>query len=373
MIYFDNNATTPLSAKVKEAIINNLDLFENPSSLYKEAKTVKEKISQSREAVAKLVGANANNIIFTGCATESNNTVINSCIDCYGSGHIIVSSVEHSAVIETVKMCECKRNIKVTYLPVDSNGKLNLEELRSLIRNDTILVSVMMVNNEMGNIYPIKDIVNIVRTCNPHIKVHTDAVQAIGKIKVDVMDLGVDFLTISAHKFNAPKGVGALYVKDINSFVPYMRGGHQENGHRAGTENTISIIAMGIAAQEVIQDPRTDNINMLRSYLESQILKKVAGSKIIGDVNNRVCNTSCIMIKGFSGVDICEVINRVGNICISSGSACNSIETEASHVMKAMGYSTIPIRVSLGRYSTKEEVDQFCLALLQTLNILRRS
>ncbi len=372
MIYLDSNATTPLSVKVKELINNNLDFFCNPSSLYREGVTNKERINKARKSVAELIGANKDNIIFTGCATESNNAVFHHCVNKYKKGHILVSSVEHSAILETAKFYENNANIDVTYLPVDHLGNINLEQLKNEVREDTILVSIMLVNNEIGNIYPISEIVKLVRAKNPGAKIHTDAVQAIGKMNVDVETLGVDFLSMSAHKFYAPKGVGALYIRDPEGFIPFMKGGHQEAGRRAGTENILSIMAMGVAAQEAKEFCEYNRIKELRDYMEAKILKQVIGSKIIGDPSNRICNTSCIMINGFSGVDISEVINKVADVCISSGSACNSVELSASHVMRALGYSTIPIRISLNKYTTKDEIDNFCYALLQTLNIIRK-
>lgn len=384
MIYFDNNSTTRLSDGVKQTIIDNMDLFYNPSSLYSEGQHVKEKIEAARRNVGKLIGSASKNIIFTGCATESNNTVISTCIDSstISKKHVVVSSVEHSAILEAVKHYEKLGCIELTILPVDACGRINLQDVKSAIKTNTILVSIMLINNEVGNIYPIKEFVKLVKQINPLTKFHTDATQAIGKYKVDVKDLGVDYLTLSGHKFHALKGIGALYVKDIEHFKPFMYGGHQENGRRAGTENTLGILSIGEAAIETLDSLESDIILMaeLRDYLENQLRKLNVGVNqnrysFLGDLQNRVCNTSCILIDGFDGRLVCATVDTDGekdDSSISSGSACNSSELEASHVMKAMGISQIPIRVSFDKYNTKEEVKIFIRKLQKALNKLKQ-
>jgi len=374
MIYLDYNATTPLSEGVKEIIKENLDCFFNPSSMYKESETLKEEIKKARCSVAELINAKPEQIIFTGCATESNNTVISTCIDSApkSRNHIIISSVEHSAIFETAKYYQKYRNIDVTFIPVDENGRIDIDNIRKAITEKTILVSVMLVNNEIGNIYPIKDISNVVRAKNPDIKIHTDATQAIGKMDVDVMELGVDYLTVSGHKFYAPKGVGALYVKNNDGFVPFMRGGHQEESLRAGTENILSILALGQAAKELLQFSDYDSIRDKRDRFETNVLKFVKGSKVLGDIGNRVCNTSCILIDNLSGIDVCEIVNATDDICISSGSACNSVILEPSHVMKAMGICKIPVRISIGKETTEKELTKCLQALIKAQKILNK-
>ena len=377
MIYLDNNATTPLSENVKKAICDHLDMFGNPSSLYSIGMDNKKLINKARRSVANLIKAQESQIIFTGCATESNNAVISSCVDSHPDQriHIITTSVEHSAVLETLKYYQKYRNVIVTFLGVDSKGRINPNDLKNALRNDTVLVSIMSVNNEIGNIYPIKDLCSIVHDYNPHILFHTDATQAIGKMSVDVDDLGVDFLTISGHKFYAPKGVGALYIRNSNSFLPYMRGGHQEGCLRAGTENVLSIVAMGVAADEIIGFYDYDRIAALRNDIEKNILKFVKPCEVIGDIAHRVCNTSCILFERYNGVDICDLINRLSEeerVCISSGSACNSVELAPSHVMRAMNINSIPIRISLNMYTTKNDLDVFLRSLMKVSNILKR-
>ena len=376
MIYLDYNATTPLSESVKQCIKDNLDIFENPSSLYKENKIVKERIKEARHNVANLINSEPDNIIFTGCATESNTTVFNSCIANPlidpKPKHIIVSSVEHSAVLETAKYYEKFNNVSVTYLPVDSKGRIDINDVYNAISDNTVLISIMLVNNELGNCYPVEEISNRVHKINPITLVHTDATQAIGKMMVDVKKLDVDFLTLSGHKFYAPKGIGGLYVKDLKALTPYLYGGHQEQGLRAGTENFLSIVAMGQAAEDVISDTNYDRIRRLRDSFEKKVLKHIKGSTVLGDIDNRICNTSCILFDNLNGIDICNLVDQIDGICISSGSACNSVELSPSHVMKAIGIHKIPIRVSLGRYTTQEDMDCIFKALMKATNLYKK-
>lgn len=377
MIYLDYNATTPLSENVKNSIINSLDKFGNPSSLYSKGKESREAIFKARKSLSNLINANPSQIIFTSCATESNNSVISSSIESnkHSVKHIITTKIEHPAIIEALDYYKKNENIHVTYLECDNFGRISTNQLEQSLTQDTVLVSIMMANNEIGNIYPIKEICDIVHNYNPSIKVHTDATQAIGKIDIDVKHLGVDYLTMSGHKFYAPKGVGALFIKNANTFEPMMRGGHQENDLRAGTENILSIIAMGIAADELNEINNNDEIGKLRDYIECKILKHISNSKLLGDIDNRVCNTSCILFEGINGIKICELLNSFPEeekICISSGSACNSISFQPSHVMKAMEINQIPIRISIGRYTTKNDLDIFFKSLLKTINLLKK-
>lgn len=384
MIYLDNNATTRLSDGVKKCILDNLDLYYNPSSLYSEAQQVKKKIEEARISVAKLIGASPDNIIFTGCATESNNSVISTSIDrsSLEKKHIVVSSIEHSAILEAVRHYEKLGCIELTILPVDEYGRISKEDLRATIKQNTILVSIMLVNNEVGNIYPIKEFVETVRAINPNTKFHTDATQAIGKLNVNITNLGVDFLTLSGHKFHALKGIGALFVKEIDDFHPFMYGGHQEMGRRAGTENTLGILSIGQAAKETKESLEADIAHMqkLRDFLEKQLSKMNIGQfknryTFLGDLPNRVCNTSCILIEGLDGKLVCNTVDTDGekdDSSISSGSACNSVELKPSHVMQAMGITEIPIRVSFDKYNTEEEVRLFLKKLQKAINKLSK-
>lgn len=378
MIYFDNNATTCLSEKVKECIRDNFDYYFNPSSTYQAGQAVKKKIEKAREQVGRLINAPSKNILFTSCATESNNAVLRDIVYKQKGKHIIVSSVEHSAILETVNYYADKECCKVTILPVDSRGRISEEDLKCAITKDTSLISIMLVNNETGNVYPIKRFVEIAKSINPNILFHTDATQAIGKLPVDVNSLGVDFLTLSGHKFHAPKGIGALYVKELQGFSPVLFGGHQESGYRAGTENLLGILAMGVAAEETLEtlNDVIPKIRLLRDQFESALLSyKGFNFSIVGDRENRVCNTSCLIIEGFSGKDICfSVEQNLYNepVCIGSGSACNSIDFSLSHVMKAMHVNQIPIRISFSRYNTQEDVKLFIKILIQTLMKIKK-
>lgn len=374
MIYLDYNATTPLSENVKQVIIDNLNLFYNPSSMYKESNFAKEKINDARIYVSELINANDKQIIFTGCATESNNAVFNTCVNNSSkkNKNIIVSCVEHSAVLEAAKYYKKYRNVDVVFIPVDNKGRINILDIQKAINENTILVSIMLVNNEIGNIYPIKEIAEAVHQLNPSTYVHTDATQAIGKMNVDVQNLSVDFLTMSGHKFNAPKGIGALYIKRIDEYVPFLVGGHQEKNYRAGTENLLSIIALGQAAKDLLNFNEYDSIRRKRDFFERKVLSYIPGTKVLGDIDNRVCNTSCILFDQLNGIDICELVNSMDDICISSGSACNSIILEPSHVMKALGYNRIPIRVSIGKNTTDEELTKCFQSLIKTTKLLRK-
>ena len=229
----------------------------------------------------------------------------------------------------------------------------------------------MLVNNEIGNIYPIKEISEIVHKKNKSTLMHTDATQAIGKMKVDVQDLGVDYLTMSGHKIYAPKGIGALYIKDSSRFTPFIHGGHQENNLRAGTENFISIVALGQAIQDIMEkeDYERDNERKLRDLLEEKIKKIMKGARILGDIDNRVCNTSCVLLDHMDGHIVCIKAEEIDGVYISAGSACNSDNVKPSHVMEAIGVNQIPIRVSIGRFTSENDI----LACVQTLMKIKKT
>ena len=373
-IYLDNNATT----KVDEEVLNTMlpylkEEYGNPSSTYAFGKNVKEKINKARESVARMLNANSNNIIFTSCGSESNVTAIMSSIKLNpNKKHIITTKVEHASIMETLNSLE-KEGYNITYLSVDDHGRLDLEELKQSITEDTVLISVMMANNEIGNIYPIKDIAKIAHDNN--IIFHCDAVQAAGKIKIDVEDLDVDLLSISGHKINAPKGIGVLYIKDSKKFSPLIFG-HQEKNRRGGTENVPYIIGLGKAAEQIINDNfnKEKEIENLRDYMESEIKNNIEDVMIYGDLDNRTPNTSSIAFKGVKADELMLVLESF-NIFVSTGSACNSEIALPSHVLTACNadldnYS--PIRISLGKYNTKEEIDLFVKRLINTVNMIRR-
>ena len=371
-IYFDNNATTKVDNEVLNAMLPYLkEEYGNPSSIYSFGRKVKEEINKARSSVAKLLNAEPNDVIFTSCGSESNVTAIMSAIKETSKKHIITTKVEHASIMETMKYLE-SIGYTVTYLSVDKYGKLDLNELRNSIKEDTCLISVMMANNEIGNIYPIKEIAKIAH--ENHILIHSDAVQALGKIKIDIKDLDVDFLSISGHKINAPKGIGALYIKDSSKFNSLIFG-HQESNRRGGTENVPYIIGLGKASEIILNDDfdKEKSIEFLRNYMEEEIKKNIDDICIYGDINNRTPNTSSIAFKGVKADELMLVLESF-NIFVSTGSACNSELALPSHVLVACNadlenYS--PIRVSLGRYNTKEEVDYFVKSLINVVKMLR--
>lgn len=377
-IYLDNNATTPLIQSVLKMQVLALKYeYGNPSELYSLGEAAKQRLDEARTNIAKLIGAelDSNQVIFTGCATEANNAVFNSAIKLYpNKKHIVVSSVEHLSVLEVAKSLETM-GYDVTYVPVNLDGELDLEYLQRSLKKDTLMVSIMTANNETGIIYPIEEIVQIVHSYSPDILIHTDAVQAIGKIHVDVNKSGVDFLTLSGHKFHAPKGVGALYIRGRVNFVPFFIGGHQEYGLRAGTENTASIIAMGEAALHAVRMVERQNaVRTIRDTLEKELMALPIESHIIGSHTNRLPNTTNIAFSNIDNVWLMLNLSRQG-VYVSTGSACNSNEVEPSHVISAMG---VPkrfqksIRISLSTYTTQEEIDEFIKIIKKILIKERR-
>lgn len=373
-IYLDNNATTQCDEQVLNAMLPYLkEQYGNPSSTYSFGKKVKEEISNARNNIAKLLNCCGNEIIFTSCASESNVTAIKNAIANNPlKKHIITTKVEHASIIETMKYLE-SIGYDVTYLSVDHYGRLNMEELESSIRKDTCLIAIMMANNEIGNIYPIKEIGEIAKRNN--VLFHCDSVQAIGKVKIDVNEMNIDTLSMAGHKIYAPKGIGVLYVKKNIPFIPLIFG-HQEKNRRGGTENVPYIIGLGKAVELILKDDYRINLNLeeLRNYMENEINKNIENIIIYGDLENRLSNTSSIAFKGVKADELLLLLESF-NIFISTGSACNSEIAEPSHVLTACNadlenYS--PIRISLGKYNTKEEIDIFVKKLISVVNMLRR-
>lgn len=372
-IYLDNNATTRCSDEVYEVMIPYLkESFGNPSSSYSFGKNIKEKVNGARKSVAELLNAKPEEIIFTSCASESNVTAIMNAIrNDQSKRHIITTSIEHASIMETMKYLE-GLDYDISYLKVNKLGQINLEELEKAIRDDTCLIAIMMANNELGNVYPIKEIAEIAKKHN--ILFHCDAVQAVGKINIDVKELEVDTLSLSGHKIHAPKGIGVLYVKNGIPFTPLIFG-HQESNRRGGTENVPYIIGLGKAAQLII-DERIDNkeLKQLRDYMEEIIKGNIADVRIYGDLENRMPNTSSIAFKGVPAEKLMLMLEAF-DILVSTGSACNSEIAEPSHVLVACGadlenYS--PIRISLSKYTTKEEIEKFVKSLIIAVNNLRK-
>ena len=374
-IYFDNNATTRIDDEVLNSMMPYLkEQYGNPSSIYSFGANVKEEIKNARKNVARLLNADVDEIVFTSGASESNTTAImNAVRNNPGKKHIITTKVEHASIMEAMKYLEQKENYKVTYLSVDEKGRINKEELKQSITKDTCLIAVMMANNEIGNVYPIKEIGKIAKENN--ILFHTDAVQAIGKVKIDVKDLQVDTLSFSGHKIHAPKGIGVLYIKKETPFIPLIFG-HQEKNRRGGTENVPYIIGLGKACELILNDEyqKSEKIKSLRDKLEEEIKQNIDDIIIYGDIESRVPNTISV---GFKGVDAIQLMLMLEgqNIYVSTGSACNSEIAEPSYVLTACNadvnnYS--PIRISLNKYNTEEEIESFVRVLKNVIKNFRR-
>ena len=361
MIYFDNNATTGVAPEVLEAMLPFLkEEYGNPSSMYRFAGRSEEALATSRGQVASLLGAQPEEILFTSCGTESDSTAIMSALNSQPEKkHFITTRVEHPAVLSLGQYLQ-KKGYAVTFLDVDDKGRLDLNALSAAITKDTALVSIMYANNETGNIFPIPEIGALCK--ERRVLLHVDAVQAVGKVPIDLATLPVDYLALSGHKLHAPKGVGALYVRRGAPFRPFLRGGHQERGRRAGTEAVPNVVALGAAcdlAAKLIGEENT-RVRALRDDLEKRLLSTVSESILNGDPVNRLPNTLNISFKYIEGEAILLMLDQYG-ICASSGSACTSGSLEPSHVLRAMGvpftYAHGSVRLSLCRYNTQEEVD----------------
>lgn len=378
VIYLDNNATTQcLPAVVEEMLPYFSENYGNASSMHVFGGKNHRVIEDARQKVAALLNAAySDEIIFTSCATESDNTAIFSAVRSFPQKkHIITSAVEHPAIMSPYQYLQTQ-GYRVDYIGVDENGRFDLEQFKKVIDSDTALVSVMWANSETGTIFPIEE---IARISHEHGALfHTDAVQAVGKIPVDVQAVEVDMLSLSAHKFHGPKGVGALYVKRGTRFMPFMMGGHQEKHRRAGTENVPYIVGLGKAAelaQERLKSGISCKIAQLRDALEQGILRAVSDVKVNGDVQNRVPNTTNISFGYIEGESILMYLNDFG-ICASSGSACTSGSLEPSHVLRAMKvpfqFAHGSIRFSLSEQTTQEEIDTVLRELPPIIERLRK-
>ena len=360
-IYFDNNATTAVAPEVREAILPYLgEFYGNPSSMHTFGGQVADAVETAREAMANLLGASPDEIIFTSCGSESDNAAIWSAIQTQPEKrHLITTRVEHPAILSVMQHWE-RQGYRVTYLGVDNKGRLDIDEYAAALTPDTALASIMFANNEVGNIYPIQSMAEM--ATEKGVLFHTDAVQAVGKTPIDLAHLPADMLSLSGHKLHAPKGIGVLYVRKGVRFRPFLRGGHQEKGRRAGTENVPYIVGLGAAAKlaaDHMQEERV-NVAMLRDRLEQGLLERISDCMVNGDEENRLPNTTNIAFKNVEGEAILLMLDRLG-VCASSGSACTSGSLEPSHVLRAMGvpftYAHGSIRLSLSRYTTQEEVD----------------
>jgi cysteine desulfurase len=355
---------------VLEAMLPFLkDNFANSSSTHQFGKWINEKVKEAREKIADFINAEPHELIFTSGATEAINMALKGIAESYFNKgkHIITVLTEHKAVLDTCKELE-KKGFEVTYLPVLSNGLIDLVELKQAIRPDTVLVSVMYVNNEIGVIQPIKEIAKLAHEIGA--KFMTDATQTVGKTRIDVNDLDVDLLCFSGHKMYAPKGIGALYVRNKTKLTPQIHGGGHEQGLRSGTLNVPGIIALAKACQIASEEMNLNqkNISLLRNKLESELLK-LPNTSINGDSENRIYNTTNIRFKG---QDANVLIGKMKNIAVSNGSACSSSVFEASHVLKAIGLNDdeafSSLRFSLGKFNTMEDIN----TVVQTLKVLNQ-
>lgn len=364
VVYMDNNATTMVAPEVFEEMKPYLtELYGNPSSMHTFGGQVGEAVEQARERVASLLGAEPHEITFTSCGTESDSTAILSALQTFPEKrHIVTTRVEHPAI---KNLCETLDTLtghkhRVTRLKVNSEGQLDLKEYEEALSDDTAIVSVMWANNETGVIFPVEEMASMAKQRG--ILFHTDAVQAVGKLPINLKELDIDFLSMSGHKLHAPKGVGVLYVKRGTAFVPYLSGGHQERGRRGGTENVASIVGLGKACEMAALKMEEENsrVRYLRDKLEEGLLKAVPKSLLNGVKKDRLPNTTNISFEYVEGEAILLHMNRY-NICASSGSACTSGSLEPSHVLRAMGVPFTAahgsIRFSLSVYNTEEEID----------------
>ena len=362
VIYLDNNATTKVAPEVVDAMLPYLsENYGNPSSMHSFGGNVASKIEHARENVANLIGASPDEIVFTSCGTESDSTAIRAAVESNPNRrHIVTSRVEHPAIKNLYETLS-KKGYRVTFVPVDGQGNLDLDYLYKNLSDDTAVVSLMWANNETGVIFPVEEISRELK--DRGIVFHTDAVQSVGKMPIDIKETGVDLLSMSGHKFHAPKGIGVLYIRKGTKFSPFMIGGHQEKGRRGGTENVASIIALGKAAelaQKHLAENAYSGIGQLRDKLEAALLKQISHSMVNGNRDSRLLNTTSIAFEYVEGEAILLMMNEHG-ICASSGSACTSGSLEPSHVLRAMGVPFTAahgsIRFSLSRYTTEEEID----------------
>ena len=379
VIYLDNNATTRIAPEVLESMMPYLkDLYGNPSSMHTFGGQVGEAIAKARADVAALLGAEPSEITFTSCGTESDSTAILSALQTYPEKrHIVTTRVEHPAV---KNLCENLGSLtghkyRVTRLKVDEQGMLDLDEYASALTDDTAIVSIMWANNETGVLFPIAQMARMAK--EKGILFHTDAVQAVGKVPINLSELDVDFLSLSGHKLHAPKGVGVLYIKRGTLFVPFLTGGHQEKGRRGGTENVASIVGLGTACRLAAQNMAEENtrVRYLRDKLENGLLSRIPKSLLNGHKTERLPNTANISFEYVEGEAILLHMNTYG-ICASSGSACTSGSLEPSHVLRAMGVPFTAahgsIRFSLSTYTKEEEIDFVLEKMPPIIELLRK-
>ncbi|NWJ77679.1 cysteine desulfurase [Marine Group I thaumarchaeote] len=378
MIYLDNAASTAVHPEVVKEMLPYFDVqYGNPSSIHQFGRKAKNAIQKARKQVAALIDAEPDEILFTSGGTESNNIILYGITKLQGShldqNHIITSSIEHEAILQPCKKFE-NIGIKITYLPVDEHGIVNPDDITNSINPHTVLVSIMFANNEVGTIQPIKEISEVCKKYD--VLFHTDAVQAVGKVPINVKELGVDALSVSSHKINGPKGVGALFIKKGVIVAPQILGGGQENGMRSGTENVASIVGFGKAC-EIAKERLNENIShfqTLHSSMLSKIVKEISHVKLNGHPGKRIFNNIHLTFLGVQGEDLIIKLDEHG-IAASTGSACSVHTQKASHVLKAMGFNheqiTGSLRMSFGYMNTLNEVEQTVEVLKKVVSELR--
>ena len=375
-IYFDNAATTKLDEEVLQQMLPYLtENYGNASSIYKLGRESRKAVEESREKIAKVLNCKPSEIYFTAGGSESDNTAIKGIARANKNkgNHIITSKIEHPAVLQTCKQLE-KEGFEISYISVDENGIINLEELKTSIKPTTVLITIMFANNEIGTIQPIEEIGKIAKENNLYF--HTDAVQAVGCVKIDVQKLNIDSLSLSGHKFYGPKGIGALYVRTGVKFEKFIDGGHQERNKRAGTENVAGIVGIGKAIELAYNDldEHNNKIKELRNYYVEQVKEKIPYVKINGDMKKRLPGNSNISFRFIEGEGLLLNLDLKG-ICASSGSACTSGSLDPSHVLLAIGLpheiAHGSLRITIGKYNTKEEIDYLVENLVEIVNRLR--
>lgn len=374
MIYLDSAASTPIHEEVLQEMLPYFkEQYGNPSSIHRYGRLAAKAIDTARKRIAELINAKQNEILLTSGGTESNNTALFGIMQQNKARQIITSDIEHDAILEPCKRLQ-REGFDVIYLPVDNYGTVDIEKLKNSITKETALVSIMFANNEVGTIQPIKEITQI---CKQHnILFHTDAIQAVGKIPIDVKEIGVDLLSISSHKINGPKGIGALYIKNGTKLAPFILGGGQENGMRSGTENVANIVGFGKACYLAKENLDKNVIHMknLRDHLISRIINEISHVSINGSMENKTPNNTHFTFLGVNGEDLIIKLDEHG-VAASTGSACSVKTQKASHVLMAMGFSheqiTGSLRMTVGLYNTISEMDQTVDILKKVIQELR--
>ena len=374
--YFDHAATTAVDEEVLKEMLPYFNIeYGNPSSIYSIGRSAKRAVEEARRKVAYAINCNSKEIVFTGCGSEGDNIALKGVAyaNMDKGNHIITTKIEHPAILNTCKTLE-KEGLCVTYLDVDENGMISVDELKSKITDNTIIISVMFANNEIGTIQPIEEIGKIAKDNN--ILFHTDGVQAVGNVKIDVQKMNIDLLSMSAHKFYGPKGIGAIYIKDGVKCKKLQDGGHQEKNRRAGTENVAGIVGLGKAIQLATDNLEEYNnkISKLRDYYEEQVEKNIPYVKVNGDRTRRLPGNSNISFKFIDGEALLLNLDMNG-ICASTGSACSSGMNNPSHVLLAIGLpdniARGALRITFGKENTKEDVEYLVKSLIDIIGRLR--